>query len=222
MTQLEIELDQLKDEAKKMWELVISQLEKSRQALINFDKDLAREIVSKEKRVNGTELKIDTDCENLFALHQPVAIDLRFVLAVLKINSNLERIGDIAEGIAKHIIYAESNFKPELYKETKILDMFQVSIDMLNDSLVSFEKEDTLLARTIFKKDDFLDDINSAANDNLISYLKAFPEDIDHALNAVSIIRKLERIGDQSKNIAEEIIFYLEAKVLKHSKKNKV
>ena len=222
MTQLEIELDQLKDEVKKMWELVISQLEKSRQALINFDKDLAREIVSKEKRVNGTELKIDTDCENLFALHQPVAIDLRFVLAVLKINSNLERIGDIAEGIAKHIKYAESNFKPELYKETRILDMFQVSIDMLNESLVSFEKEDTLLARTIFKKDDFLDDINSAANDNLIGYLKSFPEDIEHALNAVSIIRKLERIGDQSKNIAEEIIFYLEAKVLKHSKKNKV
>ena len=221
MTQIEIELQQLKDEVRKMWELVNSQLVKSRQALLGFDKDLAREIVAKEKRVNGTELKIDTDCENLFALYTPVAIDLRFVLAVLKINSNLERIGDIAEGIAKHIIYAEQNFKPEMLKETKLLEMYQVSIDMLNDSLISFETEDTLLARTIFTKDDILDDINSDANDNLKRYLKTFPEDIDDALYALSIIRKLERVGDQAKNISEEIIFYLEAKVLKHSMKKK-
>ncbi len=75
--------------------------------LFNFDKDLAREVVLKEKRVNGSELKIDRDCENIFALFCPVAIDLRFLLAVLKINTNLERIGDIAEGIAKYVIDAE-------------------------------------------------------------------------------------------------------------------
>src|SRR6185437_5518137 len=99
MSQLEIELKQLKSELVNMWSLVHSQLVKSNIAMVNFDKDLAREVISREKRVNGSELKIDRDCENIFALLTPVAVDLRFVLAVLKINSNLERIGDIAEGV---------------------------------------------------------------------------------------------------------------------------
>src|SRR3984957_6582585 len=103
MTQLETELQFLKREIINMWNLVRSQLLKAKNSMINFDKDLAREVVLKEKRVNGSELKIDRDCENIFALFCPVAIDLRFLLAVLKINSNLERIGDIAEGIAKYL-----------------------------------------------------------------------------------------------------------------------
>src|SRR6202046_3184579 len=114
MAQIETELQLLKTEAINMWTLVNGQLSKARQAFLTFDKDLAREVVLKERRVNGYELKIDRDCENIFALLTPVAIDLRFVLAVLKINSNLERIGDIAEGIAKYIIRAEQCFKPEL------------------------------------------------------------------------------------------------------------
>jgi len=221
MTQLETELIQLKDEVRNMWEFVLMQLNKSHNSLINFDKDIAREIVVIEKRVNSLELKIDRDCENFFALYTPVAIDLRFVLAVLKINSNLERIGDIAEGVAKHILSTESNFSPELLKETRLLEMYEEAIAILELTLTSFEKEDTLLARNVFKKDDLLDEINYAANENILRYLKTHPEDIDHALYALSIIRKLERVGDQSKNIAEEIIFYLEAKVLKHSSKSK-
>src|SRR5216684_6394240 len=114
MAQLETELQSLKAEAINMWSLVNSQLSKARQAFITFDKDLAREVVLKEKRVNGSELKIDRDCENIFALFCPVAIDLRFLLAVLKINSNLERIGDIAEGIAKYIIDADGPFSDEM------------------------------------------------------------------------------------------------------------
>ncbi|HEV2355392.1 MAG TPA: PhoU domain-containing protein, partial [Puia sp.] len=93
MAQIETELQLLKSEVVNMWTLVNSQLNKARLAFINFDKDLAREVVLKEKRVNGSELKIDRDCENIFALFCPVAIDLRFLLAVLKINTNLERIG---------------------------------------------------------------------------------------------------------------------------------
>ena len=95
MAQLETELQLLKTEAINMWSLVNGQLSKARQAFLTFDKDLAREVVLKEKRVNGSELKIDRDCENIFALFCPVAIDLRFLLAILKINSNLERIGEI-------------------------------------------------------------------------------------------------------------------------------
>jgi len=90
---------------------------------------------------------------------------------------------------------------------------------MLEDTLTAFEKEDTVLARSVFEKDEFLDDINSRGNELIEEYLKTHPEDMDQALHALSIIRKLERVGDQSKNIAEEIIFYVEAKVLKHINK---
>jgi phosphate transport system protein len=219
MAQIETELQLLKAEAINMWTLVNSQLSKARLAFLSFDKDLAREVVLKEKRVNGSELKIDRDCENIFALFCPVAIDLRFLLAVLKINSNLERIGDIAEGIAKYIIDAEAPFTKELLDVTRILPMYEESVKMLEDTQEAFEKEDTILARSVFKKDDFLDDINRQAHKVLELHLKDHPEDTSQALWLLSIIRKLERVGDQAKNVAEEIIFYLEAKVLKHKNK---
>ena len=219
MTQLETELQQLKNEVKNMWGMVRGQLLKALSALMNFDRDLAREVVVMEKRVNGTELKIDRDCENIFALYSPVAVDLRFLLAVLKINTNLERIGDIAEGIAKHVLSVNTAFKEELLEATKVIEMYHESIAMLEDTLTAFENEDTILARSVFEKDEFLDSINLQANELIEAYLKDNPEEIDQALYSLSIIRKLERVGDQSKNIAEEIIFYIEAKVLKHINK---
>jgi phosphate transport system protein len=219
MSQLEIELKQLKSELVNMWSLVQSQLVKSNIAMVNFDKDLAREIISREKRVNGSELKIDRDCENIFALLTPVAVDLRFVLAVLKINSNLERIGDIAEGVAKHILSAEKPFNKELLDETETVKMYDEAINILEDTLSSFENEDTALARSIFQKDEFLDKINIRAAESTIRHLQAHPDDLHQALHNLSIIRKLERVGDQAKNIAEETIFYVEAKVLKHKGK---
>lgn len=216
MSQLEIELKELKKEIINMWSLVNSQLVKSNIALVNFDKNLAREVVSREKRVNGSELKIDRDCENIFALLTPVAVDLRFVLAVLKINSNLERIGDIAEGVAKYILSAEKPFSPELLKTTETISMYDEAINMLDDTLTAFENEDTTLARGIFQKDEFLDRINIESTNKTVKYLESNPQDCYQSLINLSIIRGLERVGDQSKNIAEETIFYVEAKVLKH------
>jgi phosphate transport system protein len=216
MVQIEIELQLLKTEAINMWNLVRTQLIKARDSMLSFDKDLAREVVLKERRVNGAELKIDRDCENIFALLTPVAVDLRFVLAVLKINSNLERIGDIAEGIAKHIIRADHPFKAGLLESTGLIKMYDEGIHMLEDTLAAFENEDSSLARGVFIKDEVLDTINENANTAITGYLHHHPEDLDQALYIYSIIRKLERVGDQSKNIAEEIIFYLEAKVIKH------
>jgi len=219
MSQLESEIKSVREEIISMWQLVHSQLEKSLSALINFDKDLAREIVTIEKRVNATELKIDRDCEDIFAIYCPVAVDLRFLLAVLKINSNLERVGDIAEGVAKFVISADHSFSPELLKSTKVVDMHSKAIKMIEDTLLAFQTEDTAIARSIFSMDEFLNNINHNANELVINYLKNYPEDINAALYVLSMIRKLERIGDQSKNIAEEIIFYVEAKVLKHADK---
>jgi len=201
-----------------MWNLVELQLQKAKTAIVQFDRDLAREIVLKEKRVNAFELKIDRDCENIFALYCPVAIDLRFLLAVLKINNNLERVGDIAEGIAKYIIESETVFDKHVYDVTELLRMFDDSISILVDARTAFENEDTGLARSLFKRDEILDNINKQAIDRVSGCIKENMEVMKDSLYIMSIIRKLERVGDQSKNIAEEIIFFVEAKVLKHQK----
>ena len=216
MIHLDEELQRLKNEIIAMWMLVISQLKKTHEALVTFDKDLAREVISHEKRINALELKIDSDCENIFALLNPVAVDLRFVLAVLKINNNLERTGDIAEGIAKFIVNANASFDQKLLADTEIIEMYEEANDMLTDVLNAFEKEDTKLARGVFKRDELLDEINLKANAVTITYIRNNPDKIEQALYILSAIRKLERVGDQCKNIAEEIIFYMEAKVLKH------
>ena len=216
MTQIENEIAALKTEVLNMWILVQSQLEKAREAMLNFDKDLAREVIHREKRVNASELKIDRDCENIFALFCPVAVDLRFLLAVLKINNNLERIGDIAEGIAKYIIDSKVHIEVKVMEGTELLRMYSDAISILMDTRTAFEKEDTALARSIFKRDEVLDEINRQVNENVTALIKEDMSIINEALYVASIIRKLERVGDQSKNIAEEIIFYIEAKVLKH------
>lgn len=216
MTQFEIDIRDVKFEVINMWQLVLSQLSKSKEAMLNFDKDLAREVMEKEKRVNAVELKIDRDCENIFALFCPVAIDLRFLLAVLKINNNLERIGDIAEGIARYIVDSPVKFNKNILESTELIKMFDDSISILTDTQTAFEFENTLLARTIFSRDDVLDEINKNADGNISRHIVSNMDNINEALYVLSIIRKLERVGDQSKNIAEEIIFYVEAKVLKH------
>lgn len=214
---IEYEVQQLKEEVINMWILVRSQLQKAKNAIVNFDRDLAREVIVKEKRVNSYELKIDRDCENIFALRTPVAVDLRFVLAVLKINSNLERIGDIAEGIAKYILNTEHSFSKQLLKESQVLDMLDVSFSVLDDALAAFENENTILARSIFQRDEFLDEINLSSTEFAMQYINEHPDELEQILYIYSVIRKIERIGDQTKNIAEEIIFYVEARVLKHN-----
>lgn len=220
MTQFETELQEVKAEVINMWQLVLLQLSKAKEALLTFDKDLAREVIAKEKRVNALELKIDRDCENIFALYSPVAVDLRFLLAALKINTNLERIGDIAEGIAKYIVDSPQKFNKDMLDSSQLLEMYDGSISILTDTQTAFEFENTILARTIFSRDEILDEINKKADTNISNYIRKNLDNIPEALYILSMIRKLERVGDQSKNIAEEIIFYVEAKVLKHNKKS--
>lgn len=216
MSHLDIELQQLKAETIKMWTLVNLQLNKGKESLLKLDKDLAREVILSERRVNAYELKLDRDCENIFALFNPVAVDLRFVLAVLKINNNLERTGDIAEGIAKFVINVDHNFDKQLLEITRVVEMYEAAIDMMNETLEAFDKENTAIARKVFQQDELLDDINIKANAVIADYIRNHPDSIEPGLYLLSIIRKLERVGDQAKNMAEEIIFYIEAKVLKH------
>ncbi|MBP6977897.1 MAG: phosphate signaling complex protein PhoU [Bacteroidales bacterium] len=220
-THIDIELKILRTDIIYMWNLVINQLSKTRKATEEFDRGLATEIAATEKRIDAYELKIDMDCENILALFNPLANELRFVLSVLKINYNLERIGDFAWGIAKIIRDKDHPFSSEALSTTQLLMLFDTSIDMLSEALVAFESEDNQLARSIFSKDVTLDEANREAVNNISGLIHHYPDEVKDLLNLLIVVRKLERAGDHTKNICEEIIFYLEAKVLRHKKKNK-
>ncbi len=219
MAHLDSEINELKSELGLMWELVNSQLEKTLQSLSKFDRDLALEVQENEKRVNAFEINLDKNCEDFLALYQPVATDLRFVLSTLKINTNLERIADIACGISEFISDVDTHFSAGILDHMSVLKMLSISVEMVKDLKEAYQYENTALARTIFKRDKLLDEINDKASQMAIECLDLYPDQRKHVLHVLSIIRKIERIGDQSKNIAEEIIFYLDAKVVKHHKK---
>lgn len=202
-----------------MWNLVISQMVKSRYALEHFDKDLVIEITNNEKRVDAYELKLNMDCENILALYSPVANDLRLVLSALKTNYNLERVGDYAYNIACLVRDLEHPIDPDCLLEMGINDMFDTSLKMLSNTLAAFEKEDSNMAREVFRKDELLDQIKNRSNRVAADLISKKPDEAINILSLLSVVRKLERVGDQTKNMAEELIFYLEAKVLRHAKK---
>lgn len=220
MAYLDTEISLLNDDILELMYLVKTQLEKGHEALIDYNEELAHEITANEKRVDALELKIDRDCENILALFNPVAVDLRFVLASFKINSDLERLGDHANSIAKYILDFGGPIDEDLIKEMRIEEMYETAIEMLSNVFSSFISEDTQLARKVFAKDKVLNEINREASEVTTKLLKKDPEKAQQYLYLFSIIRKLERVGDLTKNTAEELIFYIEAKVLKH-KKNK-
>lgn len=201
-----------------MWGLVSSQLDNTRTALLEFDKSLANEVNVKEKRVDAYELKIDEACENFLALQNPFATDLRFVLATLKINYNLERIGDFAYAISIVIEELEAPVEEEVIAKLKIIDMFHICLLMMKDGATAFINEDTRLARGIFKMDKELNSINKKATDLVCEFIKQNPGNVRMYLDVLSMVRRLERVGDHMTNIAEEIIFSLEAKKLSHAK----
>lgn len=220
MKHIENELIVLREDIIEMAEFVAGQVNKSREAIDNGDLNLAREIVENEKRTNAFELKIDNTCESILALYNPVANDLRLVLAILITNNNLERIGDLCKGVSKFMLEHGKPFDKYLLEKNKILLMYDTIISMFEDVLNGMVNEDTKTARQVFLKDDTLDEINKASTKNSTEIIKTNPENTLQQLYMLSIIRKLERMGDQIKNIAEELIFYIEAKVVKHRKKN--
>lgn len=221
MTHLDQELKKLKADIVEMWKLVINQLTAAQQSIIEFDKEKVCEVLSNEKLVDAFELKLNMDCENILALFNPLANDLRFVLAVLKINYNLERIGDYAKSICKLIKNAEKPYNRKSVDETKIDSMFKVCLEMMNAALEAFEKEKNDKVMSIFQMDEKLDQVNKNANKIIASLIKNDPKDTLNSLDLLSVIRKLERVGDQTKNISEEIVFYIEAKQIRHSKPEK-
>lgn len=218
MSHLDTELRLLNEDILEIMYLVKTQLEKGKKALLNFDEELAHDITVNEKRVDGLELKIDRDCENILALFNPVAVDLRFVIASIKINSDLERLGDHANSIAKYILEFGEPIDEKLIKKMRIDEMYDTAIQMLSNVFSAFIAEDTEQARKVFSKDKLLNEINEQAAATTAKLIKKDPDNIRLYLYLFSIIRKLERVGDLTKNTAEELVFYIEAKVLKHKK----
>jgi phosphate transport system protein len=219
MLHLENEIQELRDKLLSMWDLVIKQMDKTEISFKTYDKDLAMEIQETEKRVNAFELNIDRACEDFIALLQPVASDLRFVLSTLKINTNLERIADIVCGISEFITDTDDEFNADIISTMEADKMLGICIEMVKDLREAYLLENTKLARTVYKRDKMLDNLNDVASYKAIECLDKYPEQRRQTLHVLSIIRKLERVGDQSKNIAEEIIFYIDAKVVKHKRK---
>lgn len=215
---IESELVLLKKEIDEMWTLVYNQLDRAGEAVLTLDRELAQQVLVRERRVNAFELKIDSDVEDIIALYNPVAIDLRFVLAMLKINTNLERLGDFAEGIARFALSCkEPVLDGELVQKLRLGEMIAEVLSMLELAKKSLQDESQELATLVFAKDNLLDEINADATVILADYINRHPESALSCLNLVSVFRKLERSGDHITNIAEEIVFFIDAKVLKHS-----
>ena len=202
-----------------MFSLCKKQLENARGAFLNHDSDLAEEVLHTENRVNALDLKIDRDCERFIALHNPVASDLRFVLALRKINFDLERIGDHAYGISKYIVEVDTQVASAQLEKLRVEEMYECALSMLDDITEAYSEEDTKKARKVFKKDKILNKINIESFRIISEEVQKDPKTIDQYLLLFTVIKKLERIGDLVTNIAEEIIFFREAEVLKHRKK---
>lgn len=219
MTSLEQNKESLNQSGIEMLELCLKQLEDTREAFFNHDSDLAEEVLHKENRVNALELRIDRDCERFIALHNPVASDLRFVLALRKINFDLERIGDHAYGISNYIVDVDIPVDPKYIDLLQVKEMFEAALSMYEDITEAYVESSSKKSRKVFKKEKTLNKINLKSFKIIAGEVKKDPQCIEQLLLLFSVIKKVERIGDLITNIAEEIIFYRDAEVVKHKKK---
>lgn len=216
-------LQQLRTDVEEMMQSVLSQLSKAQEMLISMDMDLALEILHIEKKINSMELGIDKSCENILALYSPLAMDLRMTLAILSIGTQLERIADFAADMARYV--KKDQFGSLLEKEElEIVQfnlMFETVISMIHDAIYSFVHEDTKIAKWVFGKDRTINQINAESAEAINDLIAKHPEHTKKYLYLFSVIKKVERIGDLAKNIAEETIFFVDAKVVKHKKAKK-
>ncbi len=217
MSALQPELQALKDNLLDMLSLVKNQMVKCKKAIHQDDRTLAEEVISDERKVNNQEIAIDRDCESILALYTPVATDLRLVLAALKITNDLERIGDNAKSIARFLSENPGHTKTWI-KQFHLEDMLEVLISMLKEMGEALRTDNPRLAIKTTKKDETLNEFNKKAFRTTAELIKDHPNEAKIFLTLFALTRDLERAGDLTKNIAEEIVFHIEAKVLKHKK----
>jgi phosphate transport system protein len=190
------------------------QIQHAIEALTEVDEKKAADVIAADAEIDRMEMVVEEQAVQLLALQQPVAVDLRFLVAALKINNDLERIGDHAVNIAEGAerLAGQKPFKPFI----DINYMAEVAMTMLKQSLDAFVNRDANLAKQVIKKDDILDEKNVSIIRELLTYMAEYPNLITYCIELISISKNLERVGDLASNIAEDTIFMAEARWVKH------
>lgn len=214
MRHIELELEKLKAKLLEMGALVENAIYRSVQGVVEKDESLAQQVLKNESRVNELEIEIDELAIQVLALQQPVAADLRLVTAAIKINNDLERMGDLAVNIAQRAL--------DLIREPVIRPMVDIPYiaglvqSMVRKSLDSFVNRDAELARSVLAGDDGVDNLRTASYHELVSYMEHDSSGIVQAMSLWSVVRNLERIADHATNIAEDVLFLVKGVDVRH------
>ena len=208
------DLANLKRQLLAMGSLVESQIEQALKALVDRDSDLAVTVIERDHDVNALDVEIDDFCIQLLALQQPTASDLRFVTTGMKISSELERMGDLAESIALRAL--ELNVEPQLKPYIDIPRMARCTMQMVKQCLDAFVNSDPVLARRVCTDDDFVDDLNEQLFRELLSFMLENTNTITRAIRLTFVAKSLERIADHATNIGELVVYMVEGKNIRH------
>jgi phosphate transport system protein len=209
------ELETIKKRILTLGSMVEDLVHDSVQAVDRVDADLANEIIKKDSEIDETEVDIEEECLKVLALHQPVAVDLRFIIAVIKINNELERIGDQAVNIAQRVQVIAKRPKPPFWFDYS--EMGEKAQKMLRMSLDALVNMDVDLAYRVITMDDEVDQIKSDAYDKIKQAIQDLPERVGYYINLLLISRHLERLADHATNIAEEVIYLVEGEIFRHA-----
>jgi phosphate transport system protein len=218
-THLQQELDRLKENLLKMATLVEETIRDAIKALVDRDSELIKKTMAQEDKINQMENAIDEMCLRLLALRQPMAVDLRFITSAMKIITDLERMGDQAINICERA--ASIIQEPQLKPYIDIPRIAEIVQSMVKDVLDAFVNRDSKLARSVCERDDMVDGLNSQVHRELLTYMMSDPKTIPRAVHLMIVSRCLERIADHATNIAEDVIFMIDARVIKHHAEEK-
>jgi len=207
-------IEKLKTRVIKMCSLVDEQVQSAIRSVEEENLELAQQVIERDNKVDKYDNKIDKICQKIFALTQPVAMDLRLIMSSLTINNNLERIGDIAVNIAEYIKMIGK--KPSFFKQTNLEEMFILTKKMLKDSIDAYIAGDEKLAKSVIESDNKLDQLNFDNHKILIEIMKQSTDNIESGIALLVTSRQLERLGDHCTNIAEDVFFIVEARLVKH------
>jgi len=214
MRHFEEELEQLKGKLLEMSALVEASVQRSVAAVAQKDRSAAEQVFRDEARINELEMEIDEFAINLLATQQVVAADLRLVVAALKINTDLERMGDLSVSIAERAVSLLS--EPMIKPMVDIRHMSSLVESMVRKSLDAFVTNDADMARSVLASDDAVDSLRTASYHELVSFMEKDPQHIPQALDLIGITRSLERIADHSTNIAEDVMFLVKGIDVRH------
>lgn len=221
MAAIEPELQALRGNLQNMLSMVKRQMENCGLAIRNKDATIAQQVVDDEKKINAQELALDRDSENLLALFTPVATDLRSVIATLRIANDLERIADSAKSLAKILRKEPEKVVYKWMAEMELSEMLEILVSMLKDLADAIHDEDTKPALKAAKRDKSLNQCYKRATKTTARLILENPGHSKKVLSLFLMVRNLERSGDLIKNISEDIVFQIEARVLKHKKMRK-